>query len=96
MIILNVFFDVKQDSLDEFRKELNHMVIESNKEKGCTWYQLYQNTSDPFAYELVEHWDTQEDLDAHAKTPHWIHFDNTVNNYLKQDYEEHHYKEIPQ
>lgn len=96
MIILNVFFDVKQEHHAEFLKLLTHMVIESNKESGCELYQLMQNHIEPYSYMLVEHWQTQEQLDAHAETPHWKHFDKTVNDYLFSDYEEHHYKEIPQ
>lgn len=94
MIILNVYFDVKQEHEAEFIKLLNHMVIESNKEHGCSMYQLFRNSYDPYLYTLIEHWDTQEDLDAHGKTPHWINFNDTVNSYLKSDYDEHHYVEI--
>lgn len=94
MIILNVYFDVKQEHEAEFIKLLNHMVIESNKEHGCSMYQLFRSSYDPYLYTLIEHWDTQEDLDAHGKTPHWINFNDTVNNYLKSDYDEHHYVEI--
>ncbi|GGC71409.1 antibiotic biosynthesis monooxygenase [Hoyosella rhizosphaerae] len=95
MVILNVFFDVRQDSVADFIKLLNHMVIESNKEPGCSLYQLYQSSYDPFAYALIEHWDSQEALDAHGKTSHWINFNDTVNKYLKSAYDEHHYTEIP-
>ncbi|ALC30056.1 putative quinol monooxygenase [Streptomyces bacillaris] len=95
MIILNVFFDVSQEHEAEFLKLLNHMVVESNKEDGCHLYQLWRNAHDPYSYTLIEHWESQEHLDAHGRTPHWIHFDDTVNGYLKSDYDEHHYTEIP-
>ncbi|OBG97400.1 hypothetical protein A5697_18870 [Mycobacterium sp. E3251] len=95
MIILNVFFDVAQAHEADFLKLLNHMVVESNKEDGCGLYQLWRNAHDPYSYVLVEHWASQESLVAHGKTPHWINFNDTVNGYLKSDYEEHHYNEIP-
>ncbi|MEU5382011.1 putative quinol monooxygenase [Streptomyces sp. NPDC002387] len=95
MIILNVFFDVAQEHEAKFLKLLNHMVVESNKEDGCSLYQLWRNAHDPYSYVLVEHWETQEKLNAHGKTPHWIDFNDTVNRYLKSDYDEHHYSEIP-
>ncbi|MEU1412019.1 antibiotic biosynthesis monooxygenase [Streptomyces sp. NPDC005731] len=57
--------------------------------------ELWQNAHDPYSYVLVEHWETQDHLDAHGKTPHWIDFNDTVNGHLKSDYEEHHYNEIP-
>lgn len=94
MVILNVFFDVRQADEGAFVKLLHHMVIESNKEKGCELYQLNRNADEPLSYNLIEHWATQDDLDAHAKSEHWKHFDATVNDYLLSKYEEHHYKEI--
>lgn len=95
MVILNVFFDVAQEHEARFLKLLNHMVVESNKEDGCSLYQLWRNAHDPYSYALIEHWETQGHLDAHGRTPHWIHFNDTVNGYLKSDYDEHHYEEIP-
>lgn len=94
MIILNVFFDLNQESEADFLKLLNHMVIESTKEDGCALYQLWQNAHDPYSYTLIEHWETQEHLDAHAQSAHWIEFNDIVNTYLKADYDEHHYVEI--
>ena len=94
MITLNVFFDLKQESEAEFVKLLNHMVIESNKEDGCSLYQLWQNAHDKYSYTLIEHWESQEHLNAHATTPHWNAFNDTVNTFLKSDYDEHHYTEI--
>jgi len=95
MIILNVFFDVAQEHEADFTKLLNHMVTESNKEDGFRLYQLWRNASDPYNYVLVEHWETQEALTAHGRTAHWIAFNDTVNEYLKAKYDEHHYEEIP-
>ena len=94
MITLNVFFDLKQESEAEFSKLLNHMVIESNKEDGCVLYQLWQNAHDKYSYTLIEHWESQKHLDAHATTPHWNAFNETVNAFLKSNYDEHHYTEI--
>ncbi|PWJ26342.1 quinol monooxygenase YgiN [Branchiibius hedensis] len=94
MIILNVFFDVQQQHEGEFVKLLHHMVVESNKEKGCEFYQLHRNVAEPLSYHLIEHWTTQDDLDAHAQSKHWKHFDKTVNDYLNSTYDEHHYREI--
>lgn len=94
MITLNVFFDVRQEHHAAFLKLLTHMVIESNKEDGCRTYQLLQNHIEPYSYMLLERWETQEHLDAHAQAPHWKHFGGTVNGYLDEDYDEHHYREI--
>lgn len=95
MITLNVFFDVKEDSKQAFLSLLDNMVVESNKEAGCSYYHLLKDLTQTNRYTLIEHWDNQEALDGHNKTKHWIHFNDTVNNYLSTPYEEHHYTEIP-
>jgi quinol monooxygenase YgiN len=95
MTILNVFFNVKEGSRQNFLNLLNNMVTESNKEDGCHFYQLWNDTNHGERYSLIEHWRDQDALDAHARTKHWIHFNDTVNGYLEENYAEHHYTEIP-
>ncbi|GJH02802.1 MULTISPECIES: putative quinol monooxygenase [Paraburkholderia] len=95
MIILNVFFKVKEDSKRNFLGLLENMVVESNKEDGCIYYELWIDAKNPNHYSLIEHWRDQATLTAHGKTSHWIHFNDTVNNYLEEKYDEHHYTEIP-
>ncbi|MGL4978777.1 MAG: putative quinol monooxygenase, partial [Plesiomonas sp.] len=94
MITLNVFFTVKPEKKTDFLALLNTMVTESNKEDGCTFYQLWNNAAQENQYALIEYWDNKEVLAAHQKTPHWIAFNDIVNSYLVQNYQEHHYSEI--
>lgn len=94
MITLNVFFTVKPEKKTDFLALLNTMVTESNKEAGCTFYQLWNNAEQENEYALIEYWDNKEVLAAHQKTPHWIAFNDIVNSYLVQHYQEHHYNEI--
>lgn len=95
MIVLNVFFNVKEKSKDRFLKLLGTMVVESNEEDGCLLYELWEDTRRRNQYALIEHWRDQDALNAHAKTKHWIHFNDTVNEYLLENYGEHHYSEVP-
>ncbi|WP_430602863.1 hypothetical protein IGJ02_000171 [Enterococcus sp. DIV0724b] len=94
MITLNVFFDLNPVYKEDFLKLLNNMVVESNKETGCTYYHLLEDQTQENRFTLIEHWDDQTALDGHNKTAHWINFNNTVNDYLNHPYEEHHYTEI--
>lgn len=94
MITLNVFFQVNPAKRQAFLSLLNTMVQESNKETGCSFYQLWQCQSDENSYVLIENWDDKAALSAHQKTPHWIAFNDVVNSYLTHDYDEHHYTEI--
>jgi len=94
MIILNVFFKVKDGHEAAFLRLMNGMVVRSNKEDGCDLYQLVRYEHSKYDFALIEHWKSKEHLNSHGKTPHWINFDNTVNTYLAEPYDEHHYEEI--
>ncbi|MEX0632146.1 antibiotic biosynthesis monooxygenase [Serratia ureilytica] len=87
-------FQVNPAKRQAFLSLLNTMVQESNKEAGCSFYQLWQCQSDENSYALIENWDDKAALSAHQKTPHWIAFNDVVNSYLTHDYDEHHYTEI--
>jgi Uncharacterized conserved protein len=94
MITLNVFFKVQKNKKNDFLKVLNNMVTESNKEPGCHFYQLWQNENDGSHYALIELWKDKDSLIEHQKTPHWIAFNEVVNTFLSEPYDEHHYSEI--
>lgn len=94
MIILNVFFKVKDGSEAAFLRLLNDMVVKSNREDGCTLYQLVRFEHSKYDFALIEHWESKEHLKLHGKTPHWINFNDTVNALLTEQYDEHHYSEI--
>lgn len=94
MIILNVFFKVSASKKAEFLKVLHNMVTESNKENGCLRYQLWNNDADPSHYALIEAWTDKAALAKHQQTAHWIEFNDVVNSFLSEAYDEHHYSEI--
>lgn len=94
MITLNVFFNIKPEMRTEFLKVLNNMVVESNKENGCHIYKLWQDTMNENSYALIELWENKEVLIKHQQTPHWIAFNDIVNTFLAEPYDEHHYEEI--
>lgn len=95
MITLNVFFNVKEDCKEDFLALLDNMVTESNKEEGCSYYHLMADLTATNWYSLIELWDSQEALNLHNKTAHWIKFNDIVNDYLVTPYDEHHYTEVP-
>jgi len=95
MITLNVFFKVKTDKKQDFLAVLNNMVVESNKEHGCRFYQLWENEADSNHFALIELWENDKVLAKHQETPHWIAFNDIVNTFLTEPYDEHHFSEIP-
>lgn len=39
-------------------------------EDGCLAYELHVSAADPATFVTIERWRSQDDLDAHMKTPH--------------------------
>ena len=48
------------------------LVARTRLEPGCLSYELLQLREDPCNLMLLECWQTQEHLDAHTRTPHFI------------------------
>lgn len=51
----------------EFAKAFKPRCEESQKDKGCLHFELYQSVFDPDKFALLELWESAEDLAAHAK-----------------------------
>jgi quinol monooxygenase YgiN len=51
----------------EFAQAFKPRCEESRKDPGCQHFELFQSTSDPDRFTLLELWDSQEALDNHAK-----------------------------
>ena len=49
---------------------LSKLVGPTREEEGCLAYDLSVSAVDPTAFVTVERWRSQDDLNAHMKTPH--------------------------
>lgn len=45
-------------------------IAPSLAQQGCLFYDLYQSNADPCEFVIVDAWQTQADLDAHAASAH--------------------------
>ncbi|RVW02565.1 putative quinol monooxygenase [Rhodococcus spongiicola] len=61
----------KPGSEDTVRTALTTLVDASRREDGCVSYDLYESTSTPGTFVVVEVWTDQHALDAHMKMPHF-------------------------
>ena len=59
-------FVCKEGKEQELLKHLLVLVDEVNREPGCIKYDCYQDTENPLSFTFIEHWESQEHLDAHA------------------------------
>ena len=60
----------KPGSEDAVREALSELVEPTRDEEGCINYHLTVSAADPTVFVTVERWRSQEDLDAHMRTPH--------------------------
>jgi quinol monooxygenase YgiN len=51
----------------EFAAAFKPRCEESRKDSGCQHFELFQSVFDPDKFTLLELWESQEALDAHAK-----------------------------
>ena len=63
---------VEQGDLAEVLRLYDELVTETRKEDGCINYELLQRTENPCELVLVEEWESQEHLDAHTHTEHFV------------------------
>lgn len=62
------------DQVELVKSALISVVGATRKESGCIKYDLHQDTSNPEIFFMYEIWESAEDLNQHAKTPHFNAF----------------------
>jgi quinol monooxygenase YgiN len=70
MIRVVAHFKPKPGKLEEARELLLGFTTPTRAEKGCVFYDLHVNPTDPEDLTFIEEWDTDEDLDAHSQSAH--------------------------
>ena len=66
MICLNVLLTAKNRAdVPTIRDHLSQAMRKSRAEPGCLRFDVYHSTAEPRRFTLVEHWASQESLDAH-------------------------------
>jgi quinol monooxygenase YgiN len=70
-------------SLDPAKRELaiaamRELMVETRKEPGCISYSFLADLENPGDFRVFEEWKSQQDLDAHIKTPHMARFQKAV------------------
>jgi quinol monooxygenase YgiN len=66
MICLNVLLTAKDPAdVPKIRDLLVQAMRKSRAEPGCQRFDVYHSTAEPKRFTLVEHWASQEAIDAH-------------------------------
>ncbi|UQS84801.1 antibiotic biosynthesis monooxygenase [Apilactobacillus apisilvae] len=85
MIVVNVRMKINPDKRAEYLGFIKDLVSKSLNDKGNLSYAHYQDTANEDQYLILEHWDSQEDLDAHLQTKHLINFQEHIGDYVTEE-----------
>jgi len=62
---------VKDDMVNNVRKELESLVTATVQEEGCINYNLHQSIDESSLFIIYENWENKDALDRHMATPHF-------------------------
>ena len=62
----------RPETVDQIRDALLTLIEPTRAEDGCVVYELLQDTSDPTRFTFVEEWESDEALDKHMETEHFL------------------------
>ena len=68
MIIVRVTINVLQEKQKEVMQTLLSMIGPAGKEKGCLSYNVFCDIDGKTVINLIEEWETREDLDRHIRS----------------------------
>ncbi len=68
MIIVRIVLNVFPEKRLEFTQTLLSMIEPTEKEKGCLSYNVFCDIEGKTVFNLIEEWETREDLDHHIRS----------------------------
>lgn len=74
MLRLNCFFQAKEGRYEEALDAVLALVAASQKEEGCVSYDVFESGTRADVFMICETWASQEALDAHKQTAHFIQY----------------------
>ncbi|OCG15378.1 hypothetical protein A9G24_05225 [Gilliamella sp. App6-5] len=73
---------VKPEFYEAFQPILKRLVTGSRAETGCVRYELNQSIDNPNIFIVIETWASQQAIDFHNATPHFVEFANFAKDYV--------------
>ncbi|MBV4477932.1 putative quinol monooxygenase [Pseudomonas botevensis] len=70
----------QQDSLEH---ALRALIEPTRAEAGCSQYDLHQDLANPLAFYMIEHWASEEALQAHDASAHIQNFRARAGEFLE-------------
>ena len=73
---------VKPEKAKDFTEAAKEMIENSNKESGCTFYQLFQDPYDNSRFVFVEEYKNQAAVDAHFAADYFKAFGPKIGDFI--------------
>lgn len=83
MKIIIYKFQVKRELINDFIKIMETLTVESLKEEGCMSYEMCQSEKGQ-NFTLLERWSSQEAIEAHKKSGHYVQLIPTLKTLLEE------------
>lgn len=68
MIIVRITMKALMEKRKEVIQTLLSMIEPAGKEKGCLSYEVFSDIEGKTVFNLIEEWETREDLDRHIRS----------------------------
>lgn len=82
MIVTCVHVNVKPENVGEFTEAMIENHKASVQESGNLRFDVLQKADDPCRFMIYEAFESQEAIDLHKTTPHYIKWRDTVKDYM--------------
>ena len=69
MILLKLRMSAVPEKRNEVFQTLASLAVTIRKEKGCRRCEFFQQGEDQSSFEIIEEWQTREELDEHLRSP---------------------------
>jgi quinol monooxygenase YgiN len=68
MIVVRIIMNVLPEKKKEVMQTLLSMIETAGKEEGCLSYDVFRGIDGKAVFNLIEEWETREDLDRHIRS----------------------------
>ena len=82
--VINARITVKPAAIEKFISLAEIIVEQSNLEKGCLVYKLYQEVGNPSSFNFYEVYENQDAVDFHNATQHFKTFIGQITEILAE------------
>lgn len=82
MFKLIVTVPILNEKAAAFEEMVKPLIENSRREAGNISYDIYPDVLHPNWYIILETWKSDEALEAHNQTPHYLAFAGSINEYL--------------